>query len=90
MHEIQKIGAVSLAKFQAIIVGLLAAVFGLPVLLLEAAVPGAGITSYLGILLVSIIGAFLAGLITALLYNILAGLIGGIKLDLSDSTTAAE
>ena len=82
MHEVQRIGVVSLAKYTAVIPTLMALVFALPMLVLEAVVPGGGVAMYLFTVIGTLIGGAISGVITALIYNLLASVIGGIELDL--------
>lgn len=82
MHEVQRIGVVSLAKYTAVIPTVMAAVFALPLLVLEAVLPGGGVTAYLGTVIMTFIGGAISGAITALIYNLIAKVIGGVKLEL--------
>lgn len=82
MHEVQRIGVVSLAKYTAVIPTVMALVFALPVLLLETLVPGGGVIIYLLTVIGTLIAGAIYGVITALLYNLLASIIGGVELEL--------
>jgi hypothetical protein len=82
MYEVKRIGVISVAKITTVISFVFAAIFGLPLLALEAVIPGSGVGSYFSMLLFGAIFGFLNGCIGPLLYNALAGLVGGIELDI--------
>jgi hypothetical protein len=84
MHEIKSIGVVSLAKFQAVIPGIIAVIFALPVLLLEGVLPMGGVTMYIGIVAFAVIGGAVSGAITAVMYNLIAAAVGGVELNIDD------
>lgn len=56
MREVQRIRVVSLAKYTAVIPTVMAAVFALPLLVLEAVLPDGGVTAYLGTVIMTLIG----------------------------------
>lgn len=82
MHEVQRIGVVSLAKYTAVIPAVMALVFALPMLILEAVIPGGGVAIYLMTVIGTLIAGAISGAITALIYNLLASVIGGVELEL--------
>lgn len=82
MHEVKRIGVVSLAKYTAVIPTVMALFFALPLLILEAVVPGGGVVIYLMTVIGTLVAGAISGAITALIYNLLASIIGGVELEL--------
>lgn len=90
MPEIKRVGVVSVATFFMMIPTALAAIFGLPLLVLEALIPGSGVLSYIAVVAAALIGGFLAGAISAVLYNVIAGISGGITVELQATGSSED
>lgn len=83
MAEIKRLGVLSLATFVAVICPVLAAIFGLPLLLLEVAIPGGGIVAYGLAIVLALVGGGVAGAVIAVVYNGVARVVGGLTIELA-------
>ena len=80
MQEIRRIGLLSLAKIQAVLMAILG-LFGIVGLILAKKSSFNAVVLILVPVSYAVIG-FVAGAITALIYNIVARFIGGVKIEL--------
>jgi hypothetical protein len=95
MVELKRIGVMSVAKLQAVIMAVAGLLMGLGVAffgMIGAMIPGAdvgmmgmslGLVSIIAVPVGYAIIGFVSGAIGAVLYNLFAGLVGGITLELS-------
>jgi hypothetical protein len=85
MHEIERVGVASVAKLQAAIAVAMAAIVGLPMLLILLFIePISGVVVYGLTLAATVVVAGIVGAIGPLVYNFLARILGGVEVELSE------
>jgi hypothetical protein len=83
--KLRRIGMLSLAKLQAVLLALMGLIFGIFYTIIGASFLGVGFG--LGLFFIIVfpilyaIGGFIIGIITAFLYNLVAGWVGGVEMD---------